>query len=79
MRTLLGSNHASDVTTENGHNTINLEICTPDLLVFVIITILGYQPCAYSGRMLTVAPDQSQCECIYPQNNLLLTLNYSDG
>ena len=59
MRTHLGSNHAPDVTTENGHNTINLEICTPDLLVFVIITILGYQPCAYSGRMLTVAPDQS--------------------
>ena len=40
MRTHLGSNHAPDVTTENGHNTINLEICTPDFLVSVIITIL---------------------------------------
>lgn len=66
MRTHLGSNHAPDVTTENGHNTINLEICTPDFLVSVIITILGYQPCAYFGRMLTVAPNQSQSKCIDP-------------
>ena len=79
MRTHLGSNHAPDVTTENGHNTINLAICTADLLVFVIIIILGYQPCVYSGRMLTVAPDQSQSECIHPQNDRLLTLNCSDG
>lgn len=46
MRTHLGSNHAPDVTTENGHNNVGLEICTPDLLVFVIVNILGYQPCA---------------------------------
>ena len=66
MRTHLGSNHAPDVTIENGHNTIILEICTPDLLVFVIITIPGYQPCAYYGRMLTVAPNQSQSKCTDP-------------
>ena len=66
MRTHLGSNHAPDVTTENGHNTINLDICMPGLLVSVIITSLGYQPCAYFGRMLTDAPNQPQSKGIDP-------------
>ena len=57
MRTHLGGSHAPDVTTEDGH-TINPEMCTPDLFVFVIITFLSYQPRAYSGHMLTVAQTQ---------------------
>lgn len=63
MRTHLGGNHAPDVTTEDGH-TIIPEICMPDLFVFTIITILGYQPCAYFGHMLTVAQTQPKMTSI---------------
>ena len=76
MRTHLGSNHAPDVTTENGR-TIIPTTGTPDLFIFVIITIRGYQPHAYSRPMLTVA--QTQPVMTSNHIDLSLTFNRSDG